>query len=238
MNYPWLDARDIEAKAHDLRGKALSSEQNGRACIDLDVLVFDYLCEYEMLSFDDEHELGLKDGEKILGRTTPIPGKIEITASIKTPSDFGRYRFTLAHEIGHWVLHRPLFLAAAESLDLFDVKPDDTTLTSLHRSIFPDGSRRVPPPEEWQANRFAIALLIDSDTLREQFMQRFGAPVVAFKSDPWSGRSRSLREHSRFLASYQSGKYDSLCSVFGLSAEAMAIALEQRGYSVDEMPMI
>jgi len=85
--------------------------------------VYDYLCERESLSFDDECDLGTENGEEILGRMKPLVGKIEITAGLKRGPDLGRYRFTVAHEIGHWVLHRSLFLADAARLDLFASAP-------------------------------------------------------------------------------------------------------------------
>src|SRR5262249_44426967 len=103
-----------------------------------------------------------------------------------------------------------------------------------HRTVFP-GSGQVLAPEEWQANRFAIALLVDAGTLRREFVERFGAPAVAWRSAEWRGRARTLRQHSRLLASNESQpRVPSLASIFGLSVEAMAIALEERGYSILE----
>lgn len=42
-----------------------------------------------------------------------------------------------------------------------------------------DCEQSAVPREEWQANRFAVALLIDALVLREEYEARFGAgPVV------------------------------------------------------------
>jgi len=167
-----------------------------------------------------------------------LAGKIEITAALKRCGEVGRYRFTLAHEIGHWVLHRPLFLARAEALDLFGPTADDLAITSLNRSVFPDGSRGRPAPEEWQANRFAVDLLIDRGLLRAEFSQRFSEPVVALRSPEWITRSPTLRDHARRLAGAKVKGFRPLFSVFGLTVEAMGIALEQRGYAVEEPPAL
>jgi hypothetical protein len=237
VKFPWIDVRDIEVAARGLLLKAFGADGRNAARVDLDALVCDYLCEKDGLSFDDEHDLGWEKGEQILGRTKPIAGRIEIAASLKVPKDLGRYRFTLAHEIGHWVLHRPLYLVVDESLDLFESHQSDIALASIHRSVFPNRAESVPP-EEWQANHFAIALLIDSHTLRHEFVGRFGAPVVAHESAPRRSRSQTLREHSRTLAAERVRGLSSLATVFDLSVEAMAIALEERGYSVSAQPAL
>lgn len=238
MNYPWLDVREIEAAAQELLVKCFGSSGAGAPCADLDALVYDYLCEKESLSFDDERDLGWEDGDQVLGRMKPVAGKIEITSALKRDGEIGRYRFTLAHEIGHWVLHRPLFLAEATALDLFGPPAEDVQLTSLNRTVFPSASPGRLPPEEWQANRFAVELLIDPQMLRSEFLKRFSAPIVAHHSAEWVTRSRTLREHARRLASSEVKGHRSLCSLFGLSAEAMGIALQQRGYAVEEPPLI
>lgn len=238
MKYPWLDARDIELAARALLLKGLGASSAGMACIDLDTIVFDYLCEKEGLSFDDERDLGWADGDQVLGRMKPLAGKIELTAALKQHGELGRYRFTLAHEIGHWVLHRPLFLAEAEALDFFGSSSADIQLTSLNRTVFPDGSRGRPAPEEWQANRFAVGLLIDADLLRAEFTRRFENSVVALRAPEWVTLSRTLREHARRLAGAEVKGQRPLCSIFGLSAEAMGIALVERGYAIEEPPLL
>ena len=238
MKYPWLEAEDIEAAAKKLLAACFGARAATWPLVDIDKLVYDHLCEHERLSFTDERDLGWENGDQVLGRMLPLAGKIEITAALKRPGESGRYRFTVAHEIGHWVLHRQLFLAEAEALDLFASSDADACLTSLNRSVFPGfGTGRVPP-EEWQANRFAVDLLIDADVLREEFVRRFDTPVVAWHTTDWAPRSASLRGHARQLAGAERRDCEPLCRVFGLSTEAMAIALEQRGYAVEEPPIL
>lgn len=236
MKFPWLSPDAVEAAAKDLLDRAILTERRQEYPVDLEAIACDYLSETEGLSFSDEDDLGWSDGEEILGRSIPVPGKIEITKSLKRSPDLGRYRFTLAHELGHWVLHRPLFLAANDNLSLFS-HSDPAVLTSLYRSVFPNRGCTVAT-EEWQANRFAIALLVDRESLMHEVSQRFGRPPFARMSTEWCDRSATLREHSRLLADSAVEGNIPLRSVFGLSAEAMAIVLETRGYAVEETPII
>src|SRR5690606_28877899 len=114
-----------------------------------------------------------------------------------------RGRFTLAHELGHWVLHRKLFLARSEALDLFErtAVDNDFEFVGLNRSVFPASCRpNAVEREEWQANRFAVALLINPTVLREEFELRFGTTVIARTSRDWGGKERTLRALSSLLS--------------------------------------
>lgn len=68
------------------------------------------------------------------------------------PSMLGRYNFTLAHEIGHWRLHRHYFLGNAKQMNLFDdgSRIPDVVCRSTERK----------KPIEWQADAFAANLLM------------------------------------------------------------------------------
>ncbi|MBI2092353.1 MAG: ImmA/IrrE family metallo-endopeptidase [Deltaproteobacteria bacterium] len=72
-----------------------------------------------------------------------------------------RYRSTLAHEIGHVVLHRHLFIN--ETLAMYDVTPPDHDVSVLCRD-FEDTVKANGKYNgewwEWQANRFMSALLM------------------------------------------------------------------------------
>ncbi len=73
---------------------------------------------------------------------------------LEYPHCYGRYRFTLAHELAHWILHRKLYtgtkLAAAFSMDI-------------------PTKNRV----EWQANYLAKAMLMPISQLKRAF---YGIP--------------------------------------------------------------
>ena len=111
--------------------------------------------------------LGVKG---VLGATWIDEAKVRIDQELYDRND-GRYAFTVAHEIGHWVMHRPLLLAA-QSLP--------TLLGLLEESVFEDG---LPPnivcrsgdgdSLEWQADQFAACLLMPADLMRATFARLF-----------------------------------------------------------------
>jgi Zn-dependent peptidase ImmA (M78 family) len=74
---------------------------------------------------------------------------IIINATIE--SHIGRYSFTIAHEIAHHVLHRDIFLKARSG-----------------ESIMCRGGEQRPI-EEFQADRFAEALLMPADLIRQHY---------------------------------------------------------------------
>ncbi len=101
---------------------------------------------------------------------------------------------------------------------------------SVGSHVFPLPQQKVPP-EEWQANRFAVALLVNGELLRIEFEKRLGPPpIVCSSSDMRQQARRLVRELHRDLLP--------LHEIFGLSIEAAAIALETRGYVTDQSPML
>lgn len=238
MIFPYLTDRVIDVAARGLLARTFGAHTDCGERVDLEEVVA-FLSETEELSYNDNAELGTEGNEVVLGKTQPLRRRILLSRALKLDPEPGRGRFTLAHEIGHWVLHRPLFVAKAEELSLFGPADDDEfEFVGLNKAIFPDGSRREVRREEWQANRFAVDLLIDADMLRSEFIARFGAPVVARGTQEWRYRSQDRRGHARLLASHFVGTHLPLRDVFGLSTEAMAIALESRGYAVEQPPVL
>lgn len=82
----------------------------------------------------------------------------------------GRYYFTLAHEIGHWQLHRPKIVVDREMPTLFDRKAEEQPPTFICRST------TVTPLEkltERQADRFAANLLMPAPMMREAFSRLY-----------------------------------------------------------------
>jgi Zn-dependent peptidase ImmA (M78 family) len=231
VKYPFLTPEAIESAAERLRASAFGA---GRLepFIDLEVLIYDHLCEQEELVFDDEHCLPPEDGEEVLGKMFPLRGKILIHEPLKRERPLGRYRFTVAHELGHWVLHRPLFLADAQQIPLFGPRID-VQMTSLNRSIFPNGTQEVRLTEEWQANRFASLLLVPPTLLCDEFKRRFGAPPAVYR-DGGVPHLPNIRFFARDFATKKVRGKASLHELFGLSAEAMTVTLLQRGLVVDQ----
>ena len=96
-------------------------------------------------------------------------------------------------------------------------------MVSLNRNIF--SSDGTPPPEEVQANRFAAHLLMPGTLLGREFVRRFDTEVMV--ADPGSTASKTAvalaHRTTRSIST-------SLCDAFEVSRQAMAIALESRGY--------
>ena len=90
----------------------------------------------------------------------------EINAGVE-----GRYRFTLAHEVGHWELHRDL-LSDERQLGL----PGDLVQTP---SLVCRKSE-AREPIEWEADRFAADLLMPDSIVRRQWFDIVGTtePLV------------------------------------------------------------
>lgn len=232
MKYPFLPARQIERAADGLLTRAFGGDLP--VPVDLDTVLFDVLAEEEGLAFLDQNVLGHQDGDQILGRMSPSRNLIEICASLKQPDHTGRrrgrYRFTVGHEIGHWVLHRPLQFQRKvyRSRSLFDQEDPQDDMVSLHRDVFVT-SHSKPPREEVQANRFAAHLLIPRSALLREFACRFGDPPVVTNS------RRAVRDTAIELASQVSPRIPtSLCDAFEVSRQAMAIALQSRRYLTDQ----
>lgn len=220
IEFPYLDRTEIEAKASELCRSAFGELPLGP--VDLDKLLFDHLYEEHGVAFYNDRPLG-RDGEHdVLGKTYPLRNEIHVDAELANSGHRGRYRFTVAHEIGHWVLHRPLFLDAVGS-------DDDAHMVTLERDVV--SAEKSYRPEEWQANHFAISLLLNDRALRSGFEARFAErPFVFEQAD--DAEFESLREFSRHLALAERPGYPPLAEFFELSAEATAIALEEREYVV------
>lgn len=91
-----------------------------------------------------------------------IAGKIvKITSAswiifVNAAHNLLRQRFTIAHEIGHFIFHRDLLEQYAGVSDTLAYRVDDRVLANP----------LIRPQEEWQANNFAANLLIPNFYLR------------------------------------------------------------------------
>lgn len=90
------------------------------------------------------------------------------------PSMRGRYRFTLAHELGHWRLHRHLYLRRADERSLLptDVNRPDHVLRSFDSD-----------PKEVQANKFAAALLMPREMVKRAWHEQHGSMDPIYLDD-------------------------------------------------------
>lgn len=141
------------------------------------------------------------------------------------PSMLGRYHFTLAHEAGHWRLHRQLFLRRANQ-----------------HSLFPEGKERPEyicrssdtEPIEYQANRFASCLLMPRELLKRSWhewrdgMEPIYLPDLRAENGT-DGTDEMVMENAvRPLA----GKFQVSAEAMRIRAEGMGLLLRKREASL------
>lgn len=90
------------------------------------------------------------------------------------PSMRGRYRFTLAHELSHWRLHRHLYLRAANQPALLPsgAEQPDHVLRSRHTD-----------QKEYQANRLASCLLMPREMVKRLWHAAHGGMDLIYLDD-------------------------------------------------------
>jgi hypothetical protein len=105
------------------------------------------------LEIDDmESRLGFSD---VLGALWAPERLVAIDQSLEPsehPSMEGRYRYTVGHEIGHWVQHRHYFLANPDQGVLFAHGPKPPSVVCR--------TSQSKEPIEWQADFFSACLLM------------------------------------------------------------------------------
>lgn len=152
------------------------------------------------------------------------------------PKMLGRYRFTLAHEAGHWRLHRTFFMENPTQSKLFDANGRPACICR---------STEAKKPVEWQADYFAAHLLMPGDLLRAGWQAWRGNLEVVSLEDLWEDygedavrgevgqRSDALRaDHHTAQNAVMEMFVRPLATTFEVSAESMRIRLEEAGLLV------
>ena len=139
------------------------------------------------LGFADLHQtLGipmLRDQPDILGAIWIDEEVVLIDHHLdpkQNPSMVGRYRFSVAHEIGHWRLHRSYVAKDPNQMSLFDVPSEPTVICR---------SSQKNEPIEWQANFFASCLLMPRRRVHDEWKECLGRrPIAAVgPASQWQG---------------------------------------------------
>jgi Zn-dependent peptidase ImmA (M78 family) len=151
---PYLKTRRIEEIAADLLDKHC-----GRVLRKADPTpvmdILEKLKERTNLQYRCE-DLGSVDGKKILGKVNFPNTTLYLDLSLLNERKV-QFRFTAAHEIGHWVLHRYRPLRFGEQKPVPEVVDDEDSICRLE-SV---------GPRDWverQANAFAAGLVLPSAT--------------------------------------------------------------------------
>jgi hypothetical protein len=145
------------------------------------------------------------------------------------PLMLGRYRFTLAHEVGHWCLHRHLFIPA-------EIAHQGDLLIGEHSAEVICRKTSKRRPIERQADEFAANLLMPRSLIRKAWAEfRFGSDEeihIATLRDQYQGRDPLFRgrkpesQQERDLA-IKEDFAGPLAEQFAVSREAMRIRLEE-----------
>ena len=119
--------------------------------------------------FEDLGEMAREHGrDNVYGALIVSP---EVTAIMVNDTDhYVRQRFTIAHELAHYVLHRD------------HDKPDEVFISF----------RGASSPEERQANRFAADLLMPKDIVRERHADKV-LPLLWHLSEEFSVSQEAMR---------------------------------------------
>ena len=166
--------------------------------------------------------LGLND---VLGATWIESQTVMIDQSLdptNNPTKEGRFNFTLAHEIGHWELHRLQICSPPDQPSLFDFATEPSIVCRTSQS---------KEPMEWQADCFAGYLLMPEDRVYRLWAEVYGSSeqYVAFEEigrlkAHW-GDERPTTEVARDMAKR-----------FSVSGQAMQIRLEDLKLILPEKP--
>lgn len=221
---PYLHDKQIEAEAQVL----LEEYAEARAWrISAPVPVENIIELYLKLGFGIEDLKVLLNVPDVLGAIWFKEKEIKVDILLDPTENrrlLGRYRFTLAHEAGHWRLHRQYYVEDPNQGKLFDGRGQPAFVC---RSS-------VRPPAERQADMFAGCLLMPRDVLRAAWQQWRGnldpvavqqLPAVALHAEAKGNENVALQRFCRPLA-----------EMFEVSAEAMRIRLENLGLLLREVP--
>jgi len=217
--------REIEALADDLRRKIWENRdvlwQGEPPANQIQALEPGVALQYLGYEARSSDFLGVHN---IDGKETEAAGEMDrerriVEISRRFPNEV--QLFTAAHEVGHILLH-----------------PD---VPQLHRDVAVDGRSQSRDWREQEADRFAACFLMPRDLLTEQFVAIFGTEKFELNDDrafALCGASlekvlrtvRCERDLSRRLSvtpSYWGVPIRPLHQIFGVSATAMAIRLEE-----------
>lgn len=151
-------------------------------------------------------------------RTVAVDGSLDPALH---PQCLGRFRFTVAHEVGHWRLHRRQFTGDATQGAIFAIEAPPAYICR---------SSAAKEPVEWQADYFAGQLLMPANLLRAAWEAWRGNlnPV-----DREELRCGAVGPQSADAAATSFERFvRPLAATFEVSAAAMRIRLEELGLLV------
>jgi len=154
-NVPVLRPEEIDERAEYMLTIFCETCLTEPRATDLSAIIRTLMNQYGV-KFDFTRDLGLTlDGRKIRGRVALKERIVWIDRSLQPNEELCRLRFTIAHELGHLALHRHRPIKHYDAIEDTDA---DLRMQFDHTS----GSRQIV---EWQANRYASAILMPQYTV-------------------------------------------------------------------------
>lgn len=139
------------------------------------------------------------------------------------PKLLGRYRFTLAHEVGHWRLHRRHLMDDPAAKSLFEANCEPAFVQRSNAN----------PPEEVQANAFAAFVLMPRQMIYDCWAQWRGSHDPVAITELPIGDHHADRQANEEMAMEQFCK--PLARRFEVSAQAMRYRLQKLELLVKEV---
>jgi Zn-dependent peptidase ImmA (M78 family) len=178
IKVPFLKPGDLDhAAAELLRQYGAWKKAVVQPPIDVDEIAEGYL-QLTLEVADLKERLGMDD---VLGATWFDEGCVRIDRSLEGKE--GRFAFTVAHEIGHWQLHRPLYEMDKVTLPLFSLGQDQEPTPAV---VCRAKERKTPA--EWQADQFAARLLMPTAAVRATTLR-----ICNAKPPVWDGPADSRK---------------------------------------------
>ncbi|MEJ1357879.1 MAG: ImmA/IrrE family metallo-endopeptidase [Candidatus Sedimenticola sp. (ex Thyasira tokunagai)] len=219
---PVFYRQDIEIKAEEVI-EYVSPETLTKASISPLSQISTKFREEFGVQFFFEEDLGFtKNGNKILGKFVTEPRSIFVDKSL----DFNdpKWSFTLAHELGHLVLHRKV----------------DISLGNEHYSVFSDTVEQIKVSLvkpwtshqwlEWQANSFASSLLMPREPYIEAFHQALS------ENDNSRNKPYIYLDHQPHNMKLLHDIKSALISIYQVSSSAMEVRMKELGLLLDHRP--
>ncbi len=147
--------------------------------INVDEIVEGYL-KLDFALTDLKTLLGVPD---VLGATWFDEKRIRVDQSLEGKE--GRYSFTLAHEVGHWQLHRPQYEMEKVTLPLFKTDSDKPQAPAV---VCRSSEKKAPA--EWQADQFAARILMPERAVKAAVRELSGdsRPAIDAAHETSTGR--------------------------------------------------
>jgi len=228
---PFLPEKHIEQEAELLLAEY---EERFEEIVEPPVPIDEMIELHLQLAFEITNLRELFGAGDIHGAIWINEGRIAVDCSLDpaaNPRKLGRYRFTLAHETGHWRLHRTHYLKNTQQRELFDHEGKPSFICRSSDT----------QPVEWQANTFAAYLLMPRDMVLAAWETWRGNLVPLYLNEirEWyeQDQSRNLRSELVTRAADRGGenaldeilmeyKIAPLADRFQVSTQAMRIRLE------------